>query len=199
MENATSTSATEGQSSLTPEGLAAIHLAEYAALTNRCTYWIAIQAGFLPVLAGIIGLGAERWFGTTSPITKGAILWTSLFLFQIVAAALQKMVFEQYVATTYLETVLRPAMEKLCPSESRILCYESFLQERRGKSRIPGTWWECILPVVIGPVTALIAWNQRPYYSFGNIFALVVNAGGFLFICLQTMRITKVHRPLVGW
>jgi len=125
---------------LSPEHQLDVHLAEYSALTNRCTYWLAFQVPIWTALIAFLGLIPLLWpywdhFRLASLVGIGSQLLV-LIWFQTIE--------EQYRAISYIQCQLRPKVDPLIGTPD-FWKYEAFSAGRRD----PLNWWgEWVFPAV---------------------------------------------------
>jgi hypothetical protein len=123
------------------QDLLQVHLAEYQALTNRCSYWITVQVALLPLFLIVIGIVCQVWGG---PIDKRLLTLGSTAIVQLIIMGYLHISLEIYQAVCYMECELRPLLRATVNGSNKFWHYEAFLAQRRRKGPI---WEEYILPL----------------------------------------------------
>jgi hypothetical protein len=124
-----------------------LHIAEYTALTNRSTYYIAIAASLPLVLLVLLTLVIAIWNASDHVL----LIWTTGLGVQFYSIALIDNSRWQYENIKYIEKTLRPLIEPLVDSSSAFWRYERYLSDRRRGIQ----WWE--LTPILWAVVAVIA------------------------------------------
>lgn len=159
---------TEGQRFL-PESELQVHLAEYAALTTRCTYWLAFLVPIWTALIVFLTLVAVIW-KELDPIIR---IWGTGLGAQAIVFMWFQTIEEQYIATDYILTEIKPHVSKLT-GFSKFWTYES---RSAGRDDALNWWGEWICPflTMVGLVIVLLA----PWLMPGTSVATVPR--GFLY------------------
>jgi hypothetical protein len=162
-----------------------LHLAEYQALTNRCTYWISLQFAVFSILLVYLGLVAQVW----NSLNRAFLIWGSALVVEIVAVLWSQLLSEQYLAIHYLERELRPLIERLVKGKS-FWGYEPYLARQRGTRHI---WWEfsMVLPMLL--VIIAITLVRLPL-SLEDYVGLFLNASLFIFLMMKTISFVRIRR-----
>jgi len=173
------------RTNLTPEqsqGLLQVHLAEYQAITNRCTYLMAIQYGILPMPLIFLAVVAQIW----DSFNQGFLTWVSLFILQIMVIIWASLLLEQYKAVDYLEKELR-ALVKSIVKEKLFWQYEPYLARLRGTKPL---WNEFIMPFTDLVAIVAVSIFRFPLSKWGY-FGFVSNI--VLFLLLVWLNINFVR------
>src|ERR1035441_511971 len=80
-----------------------VHLAEYAALSNRLTYWITLQYATYAIAAAALGFIASAW----RHIGAFLLAWASILILLLILWALAQTNFEIHTYVVYIEKDLR--------------------------------------------------------------------------------------------
>jgi hypothetical protein len=171
------------------EALLQIHLAEYQALTNRCSYWITVQVALLPLFLIVIGIAAQMWQAAQN---RALLLWCGMIIIQLLVMSYIHIAAEIYNAVCYVECELRPAMQKVLRASPKFWRYEAFLAKRRRKGPI---WEEYILPCCDVGAIGLIISLFRPCYRMDYI-ALGMNLTLLAMILVNTWKLVRIRRQL---
>ena len=118
-----------------PDRLLTAHLAEYSALTTRCTYWIALQYGLWPLVGIFLALVTQVW----SAFNHSLLVWGSAFIVQMIMLAYIQTLREIYNAVRYIEREVRPAVQNLVGEES-IWRYESYYATQPMRRGLPSEY-----------------------------------------------------------
>lgn len=167
-----------------PDRLLQAHLAEYNALTTRCTYWIALEYGLWPLVAIVLALVAQVW----NTLPHGFLLWGSAVLVQLIMLAFNQTLREIYSAVRYLERQVRPAVQTLT-GEPSVWGYETYNATQRARAAV---WWEYAMPVALLSALITVTWGRFPLATL-DIAGLVVNALFFAVIVAQTIGIIRIR------
>src|SRR5438105_149514 len=90
-------------------GLLSVHIAEYEAMTTRCTYFMALQMGLWPLLLLFWPLLAQL----RGAVPNRTLVWLGLLGSQIILFAYLHLLSEQYLMLTYIEADLRRNVSRL--------------------------------------------------------------------------------------
>jgi len=164
-----------------------LHIAEYNALTNRETYWIAIQYSLAPVFLVCVSIVADRW----TPSHADSLIWIMALLGQALAFLWTQTLGEIYKVIIYLEQRLRPAIRKLAP-EGSFWQYEQYTSEERNHFAV---WWEYFFPALaLVAVIGLAVWLQ-PSSRFDRV-ACCLNAVLVLVLFLKSAENIRLRRSI---
>jgi hypothetical protein len=136
------------------DALIQLHVAEYQALTNRCTYRIYIQFSVWGLLLLYLPLISLAWGHVT-------IVWLTGLVVLGATAIWQENLIEIYRWVAYIERRLRPLVAEIVPDHA-FWQYERFLSAGRSKR---ATWWEYLFPclsLVVIVILALFRFSQTP-------------------------------------
>jgi hypothetical protein len=70
-----------------------IHIAEYQALTTRCSYWITLQYAALTVILVYLSVAATLW---SSSLDRRLFFWVSSLFLQVIGYFWMQTQGEQY-------------------------------------------------------------------------------------------------------
>lgn len=125
-----------------------VHLAEYEALTMRCTYWLAFLVPIWAAMIGFLTLVAIAW----KSIYPVVLLWGTPLGAQGIVLMWFQTIEEQYRAIAYIQEDLKPKVAYLLGS-SDFWRYEA---TSAGRSD-PLTWWgEWLCPAITYLVLILL-------------------------------------------
>ena len=177
--------------------LISLHIAEYQALTTRCSYWITVQYAALTVVLIYLSVAATLW---SSPIDRRLFFWGSSLVLQVIGYFWMQTQGEQYTAILYIERVLRPAVRETI-DESQFWCYEPFLASIRNPRRLdprasPELWEFPIAIVATIIVLAILAFGvlvngSKLLSGFGGWMGFILN---FLFLVFQWTKTIEVRK-----
>jgi hypothetical protein len=122
--------------------LVQLHVAEYNALTNRCTYRIYFQFSIWGILMVYFPLMAGVWNGSKN---HSFILWVTGLVIQGATFIWQENLIEIYRTITYIEQLQRPVLAELLPGH-RFWEYEQYLAAGRPDRAV---WWEYLFPLLV--------------------------------------------------
>jgi hypothetical protein len=111
------------------QALLSLHIVEFQALMQRCTYYIALHVGLWGVIVAVVATAVQQWTETHQPITAWVALAATQGLLQIWVTLIE----EQYLTVSYIESELRYSianMASLSPPYA-FWRYETFLGRRR--------------------------------------------------------------------
>lgn len=161
-----------------------LHIAEYNALTTRCTYFTNIQNVVLSVLViwttVMIGLWIEK---PTYIISWGTILGAQAF--GIISAVL---LYEEYNIIRYLESVLKPLIDSLIHKE-QFWGYQSFLITQRKKSY---KIWEFSTVILTGFIITAVAVTRIPW-EWGDLLGFILNVFALYVFGSKTYSSAKIR------
>lgn len=133
-----------------------LHLAEYNALTTRCTYFIAIHVGLWGVIVGIATFAYQEWLRSTNALS----VWLGAVAVQAMLQLWVTILEEQYLAVSYVENHLRHQVMASVPglSAKSFWRYEAVMSLRR----MHENWWgEWIAPGLVAGAVGVIAYWRR--------------------------------------
>ena len=172
-----------------------LHIAEYEALMTRNTYWTTIQFSVAPAIAIFLTLLVTAWeaIKIINPSADARyyekhLLWLSLLGAELFVLAGYNCVYEIYNNVRYVETHLRPEIDKLV-SSPRYWEYERFLERQRGLQFLIVECWASVAVVVTQCVVSVKErpWNEPDYLWFFATCAMAV------FTASQNLNITKIR------
>lgn len=178
----------EAQTTLPPtldDRLLTAHLAEYNALTTRCTYWIALQYGLWPLVGVVVVIVAQLWNSTPN---HALLVWGSGVLIQLIMLAFNQTLREIYNAIRYLERYVRPSVQILT-GQRDVWGYETYNAAQRSPV---ATWWEYGVPlgVLIALVSLIIVLPlKRP-----DVIGIGLNGLLFIATVVQSQTIVRIRR-----
>jgi hypothetical protein len=161
-----------------PEGRARdallnVHIAEYEAMTTRCTYFMALQMGLWPLLLLFWPLLAQ----VRGAVPNRTLVWLGLLGSQIVLFMYLHLLGEQYLMLVYIENNLRDRVSALIPG-TVFWNYERFLPKQR--SRTGASTHRLLTYAMIAFVALVIvvqwpfAWSDAPYGIANLVVATVI-------------------------
>ncbi len=160
------------------------HLAEYAALTNRCTYWIAMQYAVWPVMGALLAFAASLW----STVDHSVLIWTSIAAILMLLLGWNSSLREIYNAVRYMERELRPAIQEII-GQHLVWRYETYNALQRGAFPV---WWEYATPAAF--FVALIALTVLRSFVQVDAVGLAANTCLLVGTTVQTMAIIRIRR-----
>jgi len=170
-----------------------IHLAEYQALTNRCTYWISIQFALLPLFLVVVGIVAQMW---TSYFDRRLLVLVAMLISELIVIIWIHIGLEIYRTVVYVECNLRPLVRESAVTSSTFWAYETSLAARRGAY---ATWEEYIMPVAcFCGVMVIAVWfwplSGKQYLGLGGALILlgVIVAKSWTLVATRR-EFTKCH------
>jgi len=169
------------------EQLLQVHLAEYQALTNRCSYWTTVQVALLPLFLILIGIVAQLWNMSQN---RNLLVWGGMIILQLLIVTYLHIGIEIYQAVCYMECELRPLVRATLCTHELFWRYERFLVQRRGKGPI---WEEYILPLCDFAAMILTTLLFLPDSKSGYA-ALGVNLLLMTLILTDTWRFVDIRR-----
>jgi hypothetical protein len=142
------------------EKLVDIHIAEYNALTSRCTYFFNFQIILLTAILASISVIATLW-GSRQTWLLG---WGPLLVLLILTNISANIFTEQYKMVRYIETILKPLIKDL--TKKKFWEYEPYLiRERKTHFLTSITLWEMMGPVIAGIILVFITLNHTYIYD----------------------------------
>jgi len=159
----------------------ALYIAEYAALTNRCTYWIALQVGIATALLIFIGL-LPPWL---SVLRQDAIVWGGCVIGQLIMLSWNYTFQEQFRTVCYIECELRPRVQAMLELQAPggapnqrvqygdcVWGYETFLAKRRGPMTL---WSEAVFFILTTIMLIVVAALRLSSFSRFDSMGLLAN------------------------
>jgi hypothetical protein len=171
------------------------HIAEYEALMSRNTYWITIQFSTAPAIALYFTLLATAWnaisyFHVVEAIAlKKLVLWIGILGAECFVVAGYMCLYEIYNNVRYVESCLRPELDKLLANHNYWM-YEKYLAKNRGIGALANEWWAVVFTcVALGAITFYVRpWDWHDYLWF--IASLVVLA----VVIARATEVSKMRR-----
>ena len=165
-----------------------IHIAEYNALTTRCTYFINIQNILLTALIAWIVVIGTIWNSNFEYI----LTWSFLLGCHIIALINVNFSYEHYNIVRYIERDLKPKIKKLIANEI-FWNYESYLVEERKNNNI----WIIVfeyLAVILSVLTIItICIFRIPHWVRLDFFGFSLNILLFLLLLTKTRQTVKIR------
>jgi len=160
-----------------------LHIAEYEALINRATYYINIQFILLSALIAWIVVIGQIWKTNLEYILN----WALIIGAQIIAIINANMLWENYCIISYIETELKPEIQKII-NKKTFWGYEVFLSKLRKTKTAKNTMK---FMDFIGSLIALIIIIATIIYRFPNWvvwdwFGLILNLLLFVALFMKT-------------
>jgi len=144
-----------------------LHIAEYNALTTRCTYFTNLQNVVVSVLVIWITAMIGLWISKPSYfVAWGSILGAQAF--GVISAVL---LYEEYNIIRYLESHLIKQIKKLIKGEKN-WDYQSFLITQRTDSY---KIWEFATVIIAGIVILGVGFVRLPFWEIGDYFGISLN------------------------
>ncbi len=163
-------------------------LAEYQALTTRCSYWIVLQIGLLPVVPVYLVLAVTVW--QSGVIIREVVLWTTLAGLQLIALLWAQTMIEQFAIVKYIECYLRRILETVVDGDL-FWGYEPYLVMHRPVKSIYGGLSVPFLIVVVLAVTLICRLKEFSRWDFCGV---VVNLMLLVIVCWSTYTAGKLQR-----
>lgn len=171
--------------SFNPEYLLQLHLYEYQALTNRCTYLITMQYALWPTLFISLSLLAPLW----DSHSHSFLLWAGLFFAQLVSLGWYFTGCEIYITVDYLERGLKPQLEQMTSGE-RFWGWEPWLARIRGSGV---QWWECWVTCFVSVLFCLLVLLLPPWVH-GYWLGFLLNSAALALIVLLNVKLTRIRQ-----
>lgn len=112
------------------QGLAAIHIAEYNALTTRITYYVTLQYATWGTAAALFGYLVSAW---SNVIVHRSLEWLALICLLAVSWAVLHINFEMFVIVLYLKEVLFKDMASDTGAKpDEVMGFEGWIRDRGG-------------------------------------------------------------------
>jgi hypothetical protein len=171
-----------------------VHIAEYEALMSRNTYWITIQFSTAPAIALYFTLLATAWNAITyfhlvdAVVLRKLVLWIGILGAECFVVAGYMCLYEIYSNVRYIESHLRPALDKLLASPNYWM-YEKYLAKHRGTGALANEWWAVGFTSV---AFVAIAAYARPW-NWQDILWLVANLVVLLAVVSRAAEVSKMR------
>lgn len=172
------------------KALFTLHIAEYEALMNRCTYFIALHVGIWGLVISLAVFAIQQW-SAAGPGYQMALLWIGGSALQALLHIQATIVEDQYNAVAYIEKDLRSSIATTADIPERDFWgYELALESARMKE----SWWgEWIIPA--GVFILLVAgcyWRRETLLT--EVPFVLVNVLLVAALALRTRRRLAVRR-----
>jgi hypothetical protein len=188
-----------GKMSEDPGGFAkdalGLHIAEYEVLMTRNTYWTTIQFSVAPAIAIYLTLLITTWesIKIVNPtanigVYQKHLLWLALLGTELFILAGYNCVYEIYNNVRYVETRLRPEVDKLIGSQL-YWKYEQFLEGQRG---VPFLIIECWATVAIVIAECVISIKEIPWGGTDFMWFAATLAAAIL-VAAQNVNVTTIR------
>jgi hypothetical protein len=171
-----------------PPDLLHVYVAEYNALTTRCTYWITVQVAMLSLILILIGVGTQAWQYFTAH--HDLLVFVCILGVQLVTLGWLQIGLEIYTTVSYLECTLRPRLEDLVGGHGKVWSYETFLAGRRGTGPM---FQEYILAVINIIVLTGAAVKYKPASGFSGV-VLGLNVVLVVALVVSTWQLVRTRR-----
>jgi hypothetical protein len=165
-----------------------VHLAEYEALTSRCTSWLTLMVPIWAVLATFLTVIAAFWNSFPDHI---ALLWSLGVGSQLVILMWFQTIEEQYRAIFYVQRQLRPRVEKIV-GISGFWTYESYSAGRDDHLSWWGEWFSPPIFVCLLLAFGIVRWPLHPIDYAG----LSVNIPLVVIQVLKTVIRVRLRRSV---
>jgi hypothetical protein len=172
-----------------------LHIAEYDVLMTRNTYWTTIQFSVAPAIAIYLTLLITTWesIKIVNPtanigVYQKHLLWLAFLGTELFILAGYNCVYEIYNNVRYVETRLRPEVDKFVAPHS-YWKYERFLEEQRGVSFLIMECWATVAIVVAECVISIkeIPWTRVDILWFGATLVAAV------IVAAQNINVTTIR------
>lgn len=166
-----------------------LHIAEYNALTTRCTSFINFQFVLLGALIAWFSLGIFLWDKENADLSTWGILTGAQVLEMVAAWNL----YEQYVAINYMEKHLRPAISTLIEN-NQFWEYESVIAlGRKHKIYKQAELFGLIFFLVL-IVTAFVCRCVYTTCFWIDLFGFTLNVVIWVIVARKTFESLKIKR-----
>lgn len=164
-----------------------LHLAEYNALTTRCTYFTNIQNVLLTaVVIWVTGGLLVSWNHEPVFIFR----WGILFGMQIIGIISAQLFYEENKIIRYLESELKPAIKRLIRSD-RFWKYQLFIAKQRSDKFVI---WEYSGVIIGAAVVAVIAITRLSKWVLGDFIGLLCNIALLVIYMVMTSYAVKTRK-----
>jgi hypothetical protein len=167
-----------------------LHIAEYAALTTRASYWMVMQFGLLTAAPAIPVLGVYLHQMMSSAKAKSLVAWTTFVVLQVVGMLWANMMLEQFALVKYTECLLRRRIEALCQSADFWL-YEPYLVRHRPVNPRWGNY--CMVGAAIFVLAAFVL-ARFSTFSRWDALGLIANMICMAILFLMSKQIAAIQR-----
>ncbi len=168
------------------DALVHAYLAEYQALTTRCTYLITMQYAFWPVAFGLFAFLSPLW----DKHSHYWLEWGGILLGELLAIGFYVTSCELYTHTLYIETQLKPTVMRLTADRS-LWQWEPWLASRPGRRP---EWWECWITVCVALAIGCMGFVRYPWAQI-DWAGFFVSGSAFTFILrLNVMLVSLRHQ-----
>lgn len=165
-----------------------VYLAEYAALTGRCTSWLTLMVPIWAVLAAFFTVIAALWSSFPDHV---ALLWSLGVGSQLVILMWFQTIEEQYLATYYILSQLRPRVHKVV-GISKFWTYESYSAGRDERLSWWGEWFSPPIFVCLMLAFGIVRW---PLHLI-NYAGLLLNVPLLVIQVLKTIVRVRLRRSI---
>ena len=168
------------------------HIAEYEALMSRNTYWITIQFSTAPAIAIYFTLLATVWnaisyFHFVEAIAlKKLVLWVGILGAECFVVAGYMCLYEIYNNARYVESCLRPELDKLLANHNYWM-YEKYLARHRGTGALANEWWAVVFTCL---ALVAVAFYVRPWHWWDYAWFM----GSVAVLAVVVARATEVSK-----
>ena len=179
------------------ESLLLLHIAEYDALMNRCTNFIAIHVGLWSVIVVVAAFVIDKWLAASDSAHPDStrqmvLLWLGGAAIQALLHIWVTIIEEQYLTVSYIENSLRDAVASVVPNVSPrgFWRYEIFLERRR----LSESWWgEWLMPAILLVLFVIIVCWRWPLLAQELPF-VILNFALIIALGLRTYWRIKLRR-----
>jgi len=127
-----------------------LHIAEYQMLSARATTGLVGQVQAASILLAALALFANA--KDLNPFPKAATIWIGLLFAQMIGIFYSNGMIDTFKTILYLETAIRPAVQKLVGQKGTFWEYEQHLARQRGSGLI---FHEITIPILAAASFAL--------------------------------------------
>src|ERR1017187_5968661 len=167
-----------------------LHLAEYLALTNRGTNWLALESGMWALMMIFVSLVPSLW----GKLPRDMVIWGSFGALQAMLFVWSNMLFEQYSSICYIEQKLRPLVRSVIGA-AEFWQYEEYVGSRRPQNQ--PFWYETAPSfAVFGVLLGLVLYRLQKPHPVREYFEFAVNVGMSCAYVWGSIRVVKVRRHL---
>lgn len=164
-----------------------LHLAEYNALTTRCTYFTNIQNVLLTaVVIWVTGGLLVSWNYQPAFIFR----WGILFGMQIIGIISALLFYEENKIIRYLESELKPTIKRLIGS-GHFWKYQIFIAKQRSDKFVI---WEYSGVIIGGAVVAVIAITRLSNWEIEDFVGLSCNIILLVIYMVMTSYAVKTRK-----
>ena len=164
-----------------------LHLAEYNALTTRCTYFTNIQNLLLTALVILVTAGLlVSW--NYEPIY--VFRWGILFGMQVIGIISAQLFYEENKIIRYLESELKP-MIKHSIGGDHFWKYQLFVAKQRSNKYVI---WEYSGVIIAATIVAVIAVTRISKWELGDFIGLFLNIVLLIIYMVMTSYAAKTRK-----